>query len=147
MTPGKLGAQTAHAAVEAFQISDPKLLEDWYLGGHYCKLVMSADDDTHLMIIKTYIEERGFKTKLIIDEGHTEIRPHSATALGVEVVDRDDLHTAATFGDFKLYKEMPYSLKAIGLDDSYPPRRDRPKISTSMQGGLWKHRFFRDLLK
>lgn len=105
MTPGKIAAQAQHAAVEAFRISDQDLLDAWYLGGHYCKLVMIADDDVHLLTIQKYIEERGFKTKLIIDEGRTEIRPLSMTALGVEVVDRDDPHTAATFGEFKLYKE------------------------------------------
>jgi peptidyl-tRNA hydrolase len=105
MSPGKIGAQAAHAAVEAYQISNPTLVDDWYRGGHYCKLVMLAEDDMHLLVIKQYIEERGFQTKLIIDEGHTEIRPHSMTALGVEVVDRDDPHTAATFQEFKLYRE------------------------------------------
>lgn len=107
MTPGKIAAQAMHAAVEAFRISDPAMLDAWYLGGHYCKLVMFAEDDVHLITIQKYIEERGFQTKLIIDEGRTEIRPLSITALGVEVVDRDDPHTAATFGTFKLYKENP----------------------------------------
>ncbi len=107
MTPGKLAAQAQHAAVEAYRISAPNLLADWYLGGHYCKLVMLADDDVHLLTIQKYIEERGFKTKLIIDEGRTEIRPLSVTALGVEVVDRDDPHTRATFETFKLYRDPP----------------------------------------
>jgi peptidyl-tRNA hydrolase len=107
MTPGKIAAQAQHAAVEAYRISDPEMLADWYLGGHYCKLVMLAEDDVHLLTIQKYIEERGFKTKIIIDEGRTEIRPLSTTALGVEIVDRDDPHTAATFETFKLYKEIP----------------------------------------
>lgn len=105
MTPGKIAAQAQHAAVEAFRISDPAMLDAWYLGGHYCKLVMLAEDDVHLITIQKYIEERGFKTKLIIDEGRTEIKPHSMTALGVEVVDRDEPHTQATFETFKLYRE------------------------------------------
>lgn len=107
MTPGKIAAQAQHAAVEAYRISDPNLLADWYLGGHYCKLAMVAEDNVDLLTIQKYIEERGFKTKLIIDEGRTEIAPMSMTALGVEVVDRDEPHTAATFGEFKLYKEKP----------------------------------------
>lgn len=123
MSPGKVGAQAAHAAVEAYRLGflregewwkETGLTKEWYKGGHYCKLVMLAEDDVHLMVIKHYIEERSFKTKLIIDEGHTEIRPHSMTALGVEVVDRDDPHTAATFQDFKLYKEKT---KQPSLDD------------------------------
>lgn len=107
MSTGKAAAQVAHAAVEAYVISNPKAVEQWRVGLHYCKLVMVADDDMHLLTIQKYIEERGFKTKLIIDEGRTEIKPLSMTALGVAVVDRDDPHTQATFETFKLYKEIP----------------------------------------
>jgi peptidyl-tRNA hydrolase len=105
MTTGKAAAQAGHAAVEAYRISEPKMLDEWYVGGHYCKLVMLAKDELHLLAIKQYLEDRDFATKLIIDEGHTEIAPLSVTALGVEVVDRDDPHVAATFETFKLYKE------------------------------------------
>lgn len=105
MSPGKMTAQGQHAAVEAYCISDPKLIDKWRIGGHYTKLVMLAEDTEHLQNIDHYIKERGFQTKLIVDEGRTEIKPFSVTALGVEVVDRDDPHTAATFGDFKTYRE------------------------------------------
>lgn len=131
MTPGKIAAQAQHAAVEAFRISDPKLLEDWYKGGHYCKLVMLAEDDVHLLTIQKYIEERGFKTKLIIDEGRTEIRPHSVTALGVEVLDRDDPHVSATFESFKLYKDKPQQISSNKTKESRHlmkrPRRVPPR--------------------
>jgi peptidyl-tRNA hydrolase, PTH2 family len=114
MSTGKAAAQVAHAAVEAYLISNPKVVEQWRVGLHYCKLVMLAEDDVHLLTIQKYIEERGFKTKIIIDEGRTEIRPLSTTALGVEVVDRDEPHTQATFETFKLYREAvsstPYTV-------------------------------------
>lgn len=105
MSPGKLAAQVAHAAVEAFTISETDLVEKWYNGNAYTKLVMLAEDEAHLFTIDRYIKDRGFDAKLIIDEGRTEIRPHTATALGVQIVDRDDPHVAATFGDFKTYRE------------------------------------------
>lgn len=105
MSPGKLAAQVAHAAVEAYLVSDPDLVAAWRLGGHYTKLVMLAEDSEQLQTIKTYIEARGFETQLIIDEGRTEIKAFSPTALGVEVVDKDDPHVAATFGEFKTYRE------------------------------------------
>lgn len=105
MSPGKMAAQAAHAAVEAYRLSHPDILASWYQGGHYTKLVMEARDAEHLRAIKDYIDARGFDTALIIDEGRTEIAPHSVTALGVEVVDKDDEHTAQTFGDFKTYRE------------------------------------------
>jgi peptidyl-tRNA hydrolase len=106
MSTGKIAAQAAHAAVESYRISDHSLIKDWYKGKHYTKLVMQADDAEHLLHIERYIKERGFKTCVIIDEGITEIRPHSITALAVEIVDRDNEHTAATFECFKLYKDI-----------------------------------------
>lgn len=110
MSPGKLAAQVAHAAVEAFRISHPDMIAAWYEGGHYTKLVMEAADTTALMVIKHYIEERGFETKLIIDEGRTEIAPHSVTALGVEIVDKDNEHTAKTFEGFRTYRASAESV-------------------------------------
>ena len=125
MSPGKIAAQASHAAVEAYIVTcqnwkgsalAPNLLDEWRIGGHYTKLVMLAEDTEHLLNINHYIEERGFRTKLIIDEGRTEIKPFSATALGVEVVDRDDPHTAATFGDFKTYREPKLPKPHPGLN-------------------------------
>lgn len=105
MSAGKMAAQAAHAAVEAASISDESLLRKWNMGGHYKKLVMQARDAEHLLLIERYLNDRGFKTKLIIDEGLTEIPAHSATALGVEIVDKDAGHTAASFESFELYRE------------------------------------------
>lgn len=105
MSAGKIGAQAAHAAVEAFRISKPGLIKSWYSGGHYTKLVMLATSEQHLSTIQEYLEARGFKTALIIDEGMTEIAPHSKTALGVEIVDKADEHTRDTFSQFQLYKD------------------------------------------
>lgn len=105
MSIGKASAQVGHAAVEAYLLSDPKLIKHWREGLHYTKLVMLADDSNQLQTIQKYIEDRGFKTQLIIDEGRTEIKPFSMTALGVEIVDKDEPHVAATFESFKLYKE------------------------------------------
>lgn len=107
MSPGKLAAQVAHGAVEAYLRSDPDLITEWRVGGHYTKLVMMAEDELHLRTIMDYLEERGFCTAPIIDEGRTEIRAHSLTALGVAIVDKDDPHVAATFGSFKVFKPLP----------------------------------------
>lgn len=121
MSTGKAAAQAAHAAVEGYRLScglephrpqeglarEGYVARNWYQGGHYTKLVMEAEDDQHLLSIREYIESRGFRTALIVDEGHTEVRPFSTTALGVEIVDKDDTHVAATFGEFKLLKGNP----------------------------------------
>lgn len=107
MSTGKSAAQAAHAAVEAYRLTpeDSNLLRLWYKGGHYKKIVFEARDRHHLRDIERYINDRGFKTSLIIDEGHTEIAAFSPTALGVEIVNKDEPHTAATFGEFKLYRD------------------------------------------
>lgn len=105
MSIGKAAAQAGHAAVEAYRISTDEMIEEWYTGGHYCKLVMLAEDTEQMRTIQHYLQERSFLTKLIIDEGRTEIAPLSVTALGVEVVDRDEPHVAATFETFKMYRE------------------------------------------
>lgn len=111
MSTGKAAAQVAHAAVEAYKISNEDFVDHWYVGGHYKKLVMNAMDAAHLQVIERYLNDRGFKTALIIDEGLTEIRPFSPTALGVEIVDKDDEHTAATFESFRIYKDQPQKSK------------------------------------
>lgn len=105
MSTGKVAAQAAHAAVEAFRISNLEMVGKWYEGKHYTKLVMEARDDQHIQTIAGYLSERGFKSSFIIDEGRNEIAPHSFTALGVEIVDREDPHTEATFSSFKLYRD------------------------------------------
>lgn len=107
MSTGKAAAQVAHAAVEAYKGSNPYFIEQWELGGHYTKLVMLARDESNLYVIGTYLTNRGFKVFPIIDEGRTEIDPHSFTALGVEIVNKLDSHTAATFSTFSLYKDSP----------------------------------------
>lgn len=115
MSPGKIAAQAGHAAVEAALLSNgitsqmttekAALWDAWRLGLHYAKYVMEARDSEHLRDIERYLNDRGFRTALIIDEGHTEIAPIQPTALGVALVDKDDPHTAATFSSFSLYRE------------------------------------------
>lgn len=107
MSRGKLAAQAAHAAVEAYEVSSHDMKAYWRHGGHYTKLVMDGGDAMGLFTIDRYLTDRQFCTKLIIDEGHTEITPFQATALGVQIVNKDDAHVAATFGEFKLLKDKP----------------------------------------
>src|SRR4051794_24157299 len=92
MSLGKAAAQAAHAAVEAYAGSPSDAVEDWRSGGHYAKVVFQAKNENAMIKAQRYIEDRGFKTFAIIDEGRTEIEPHSFTALGVEIVDKADRH-------------------------------------------------------
>lgn len=104
MSTGKVAAMAAHAATESVWGSPTQTVVDWRKGGHYKKLVMQARDTEHLNNIQKYVEDRGFKTFPIIDEGLTEIPRHSFVALGVEIVNKADEHTKATFECFELYR-------------------------------------------
>lgn len=102
MSPGKMAAQACHAACLAQRGSKPEMIDDWYKFGFYTKLVMQADNEEHIKTIERYLNERSINTFIVIDEGRTEIRKHSVTALGVEIVDKNI--QGPIFQEFDLYK-------------------------------------------
>lgn len=107
MSHGKAAAQAAHASVEGYRLTDPtsNLYKDWYVGGHHTKIVLQADD---VVNAKMYLENRGIKCALIIDEGRTEFDADlTPTAVGCALVNKDNPHIQATFSAFKLYKAPP----------------------------------------
>lgn len=106
MSPGKLAAQVAHAAVGAYvryPVSD-ELRHAWWHSGH-TKIVLEARDTEHLLMVERYLDERGVECVLIIDEGRTEIDPHTPTALGTTIVDKDDEGIKLAFLDLRTYKD------------------------------------------
>ena len=109
MSSGKIAAQAAHAAVEAYRVTpaESNLLRLWHRSGHYKKIVLQARDEAHMRNIHDYLEDRGVRCVKIIDEGHTEVKPLSLTALGCEIVDKQDPHTKGIFEAFELYKDEP----------------------------------------
>ena len=123
MSRGKLAAQIAHAAVEAHLLSRADLVREWRNGGHYKKLVMDGGGPFQLGVIERYLNDRHFKTRLIIDEGRTEIDPFTPTALGVEIVDKDDPHTAATFSSFATLKDPKLEPSYEIVEGPRPRRR------------------------
>jgi peptidyl-tRNA hydrolase, PTH2 family len=85
LSPGKLAAQVAHAAVNcAFQSKrrDPDGFESWYDEGQK-KVVVKVKDLAELFQIKAAAESAGLVTSLITDAGHTELPPGTVTCLGV----------------------------------------------------------------
>lgn len=103
MSTGKSIAQGAHAACKAVEISYPEMVKAWNEFGFYTKMVMEARDENHLTTIQKYLSERNIKSVMIIDEGRTEIPKHSATALGVEIIDKNV--QGPIFQEFDLYKD------------------------------------------
>lgn len=126
MSPGKLAAQAAHAAVEAYRITPAgsNLLRLWYRSGHYKKIVLLGKNEGHMRNIYDYLTDRDIACVKIIDEGRTEIDSLSLTALGCELVDKSDPHIAGTFSAFELYAEAPpYFPDGVPIG-MVPPLRD-----------------------
>jgi len=106
MSSGKIAAQSVQSSIGAYKLSDGELVHDWWhKGGHHTTLVMEAIDENNLQNIQNYLLDRGFNSFMMIDEGMTEVDAHVCTALAVEIVDKEDPHTEATFSSFKLYRD------------------------------------------
>lgn len=125
MSPGKIAAQAAHAetlAMHDYFVTlnrvhelDPEdlqwaraqeqLYSVWFGYGHYTKYVMKSNDSTQMFTQERYIKDRGFKTYMVVDEGHTEETHMVPTAMAVELIDKDDERSAEAFSNFRLYKE------------------------------------------
>lgn len=104
MSPGKLAAQVAHAAVKAYEMSPEDFIEQWNDSGH-TKIVLEARDTEHLLCVREYLTDKGFDGYLVIDEGRTEIAPHTPTVLGMSLVDKVDEQVQFAFSDLRTYKE------------------------------------------
>ena len=113
MSAGKIAAQVAQATVGTVDLSysgdeyTQSLKDEWWEGNghHHTTYVMQAEDSEHLYSIERYLNARGFRTFMMIDEGMTEIRPITPTVLGVEIVDKDNPHVEASFMAFRLYRD------------------------------------------
>jgi PTH2 family peptidyl-tRNA hydrolase len=111
MSAGKLAAQVAHAAVKGYQMTQDQYpggvvltLEEWDKTGH-TKIVLEASDTEHLVAFREFAKSRGINSWLVIDEGRTEVAPHSPTALGFPILDKADRDVAHTFADLRTYRD------------------------------------------
>ncbi|MBD3355064.1 peptidyl-tRNA hydrolase [Candidatus Woesearchaeota archaeon] len=87
---GKLGAQTAHAAVEAVLNSDKKKVEEWRKQGQK-KVVLKVKDEKELLEFLELAKAAKLKTALITDAGKTVIAPGTKTCLGIGPDDEEDI--------------------------------------------------------
>lgn len=140
MSPGKLAAQVAHAAVRAVWIgkdSGTGPINEWLSKGE-TKVVLEARDTEHLLNAERYLRDKGFNTYLVVDEGRTEIQPHTPTCFAVGPVDKLDPVVVSSFEDFKTYREPKLeadnfvSASALARffdgDPVFFPRRRSPKL-------------------
>lgn len=82
LSPGKLGAQVAHAAERAARSVDDNVYDSWAADGSM-KVVLAADDEQQLKALRDAASERDLPLAFIRDQGRTELAPDTATALGI----------------------------------------------------------------
>jgi PTH2 family peptidyl-tRNA hydrolase len=96
---GKLGAQSAHAAVDAVLKSDEKTVKKWQREGMK-KVLLKVKDRKELYKYVQMAKDSGLKTAVISDAGRTVVEPGTVTCAGIGP-DKEDLIDSVT-GDLKL---------------------------------------------
>ena len=79
---GKLGAQCAHASVEAALKSSRDAVDEWRSEGGK-KVVLKVEGLEELRRYKAAAEKDKIVTALITDAGHTTVEPGTVTCLGI----------------------------------------------------------------
>jgi len=85
LTPGKLAAQVAHAAVNCVlstKKNNSKWFQKWQTEGAK-KVVAKVDSVDDFFVLKEKAESLKISTSLIEDAGHTEIPAGTKTVLGI----------------------------------------------------------------
>ncbi len=85
LSPGKMAAQVAHAAVNCALASKKRKggwFDPWYQEGQK-KVVVKAPSLQELYELKVAAEDAGLGTSLVVDAGLTELPPGTTTCLGI----------------------------------------------------------------
>lgn len=82
MSPGKLAAQVAHAAIAAYKVASKEDIDSWEQDG-VTKIVLSCRNEKDLLNIYKQAMADYLPTSMICDEGRTEIKPGSITCVGI----------------------------------------------------------------
>jgi peptidyl-tRNA hydrolase len=99
-------AQAAHAVTRSMiLLNDDKHRGKWLQSPHQTVIVLEARDENHMKNIKDYLDERGFPTAEVIDEGVNEIDPHTWTALAAPILNKDNEKVYKAFSSFNLYRD------------------------------------------
>ena len=84
MSPGKIAAQVAHAAVECTLKSmekKPKLVKKWLREGQ--KKIIVKTNLEEMMELESMAHKMGLQTTIIRDAGYTELEPGTLTAIAI----------------------------------------------------------------
>ncbi len=96
---GKLAAQVAHAAVEAFVLAEDDARVHWLEEG-MPKVVLQASDEDELLRLNDLAIEAGMPAALIEDAGRTVVPAGTITCLGIGPAADDEIDRLT--GDLKL---------------------------------------------
>ncbi|MBN2880533.1 peptidyl-tRNA hydrolase [Candidatus Woesearchaeota archaeon] len=87
---GKLGAQVAHAAVEAVLKSDKNLVKDWRNQG-MPKIVLKTENLESLYKLNQQSKDSNIITAVITDAGKTVVEPGTVTCLAIGPDDKNKI--------------------------------------------------------
>jgi len=93
MSKGKIGAQTAHAALGAYQLavsSQPSLVRKWERDGQ-TKICLKGNTTEELEQLQKHARSLNIPTYLVRDAGRTQIEAGSKTVLAVGPSRKEDV--------------------------------------------------------
>lgn len=96
MSPGKVAAQVAHAALKAYRTAQPSILEAWDSQGQAI-IVLKVTTLSTLHEVREQATTMGLNCNIIQDAGRTQVDPGTATvcALGPDANSRIDQLTSS----------------------------------------------------
>lgn len=87
---GKMGAQTAHAAVEAALKADKDVLKAWRSSGSK-KVILKVRDKEELLRFLQHAKDNKIPSALITDAGRTVIAPGTMTCLAIGPAEEESI--------------------------------------------------------
>jgi len=93
LSPGKMAAQVAHAAVSCAlkaRAKKPRLFNGWFSEGQR-KIVVKVEGLDDLMGIEKKAASEGLITERVIDAGLTEVPPGTVTCVGIGPARADEV--------------------------------------------------------
>lgn len=100
MSPGKLAAQVAHAAISAYTNAERDSISRWRKTG-MTKIVLSVNSEEELLNTYKKAVAAYLPVALICDEGRTEVEPGTITCVGIGPAPDTTINSVT--GALKLY--------------------------------------------
>jgi len=112
MSPGKLGAQVAHASLSAllntsftkgsnFIIPIDSAIDNWLLG-RFTKICLAVNNEDELLSFYETVKKAGLRVSLIKDAGFTEFNEPTYTCVGIGPELNEEIDKIT--GKLKLYR-------------------------------------------